>query len=279
MAQPDFKNFPKLRQKLWVLVFGTETRAGKVFDIVLLWAIVLSVLSVMLESVKELNDQFGNVFAILEWSFTILFSIEYLLRILITRKPRKYVFSFFGIVDLLALLPTYLTLIFAGGSYLMVIRTIRLLRIMRILKLSRYLREASVLGNALIASRHKIFVFIGSVFTLVMIVGTLMYIVESGENSTFTSIPRGIYWAIVTVTTVGYGDISPQTTLGQGLASLLMLMGYAIIAVPTGIVTSEIASAEFERRASESNEKKCDLCGNTVHDHDAEYCKKCGNQI
>jgi len=279
MSQPDFKENLTFKQRLYIIVFGTETRIGKIFDIVLLWAIVLSVLSVMLESVKSLNDRFGDIFTVLEWSFTILFTIEYSLRILISEKPKKYAFSFFGVVDLLALLPTYLTLIVAGGSYLMVIRTIRLLRIMRILKLSRYLREASVLGDALKASRHKIFVFIGSVFTLVMIMGTLMYIIESGENSTFTSIPRGIYWAIVTVTTVGYGDISPQTTMGQGFASVLMLMGYAIIAVPTGIVTSEIATAERDKKLSESNEKLCDLCGNDVHDHDAEYCKKCGNQI
>ncbi len=279
MSQPDMNKDSTLKQRLYIIVFGTETRTGKIFDIVLLWAIVLSVLSVMLESVNELNERYGTIFTILEWSFTILFSIEYSLRILISKKPGKYAFSFLGIIDLLALLPTYLTLITTGGSYLIVIRTIRLLRVVRILKLSRYLREASVLGNALKASRHKIFVFIGSVFTLVMIVGTLMYIVESGENSEFTSIPRGIYWAIVTVTTVGYGDISPQTNLGQALASALMLMGYAIIAVPTGIVTSEIATAERDKKLSESNEKSCDLCGNRVHDHDAEYCKKCGNQI
>lgn len=279
MSQPEEKRYPTLKQRLYVIVFGTETKAGKVFDIILLWAIVLSVLAVMLESVKELNDRFGYVFAIFEWSFTILFTVEYTLRILISNKPKKYAFSFLGIIDLIALLPTYLTLITTGGSYLVVIRTIRLLRVVRILKLSRYLREASVLGDALKASRHKILVFIGTVFTLVMIVGTLMYIIESGENSAFTSIPRGIYWAIVTVTTVGYGDISPQTTLGQGLASVLMLMGYAIIAVPTGIVTSEIATAERDRKNSEANDLSCDLCGNQAHDHDAEYCKKCGSKI
>lgn len=278
MSQPDYKSFPKLKTELYVIVFGTETRAGKIFDIILLWAIVLSVLSVMLESVQSLNDRFGQIFAVLEWSFTILFTIEYSLRILISKRPEKYAFSFLGIIDLLALLPTYLTLITAGGSYLIVIRAIRLLRIFRILKLSRYLREASVLGDALKASRHKIFVFLGAVSTLVMIMGTLMYIIESGESG-FTSIPRSIYWAIVTVTTVGYGDIAPQTAMGQGFASILMLMGYAIIAVPTGIVTSEIATAERDKKLAESNEKSCDLCGNTVHDHDAEYCKKCGNQI
>lgn len=278
MSQPDLEN-PSLKQRLYIIVFGTETRAGKIFDIVILWAIVLSVASVMLESVQELNARFGNIFTVLEWSFTILFTIEYSLRVLISKTPGKYVFSFLGVIDLLALLPTYLTLVTTGGSYLIVIRAIRLLRVIRILKLSRYLREASVLTDALRASRHKIFVFIGFVFTLVMIVGTLMYIIESGVNSGFTSIPRGIYWAIVTVTTVGYGDISPQTNVGQTLASVLMLMGYAIIAVPTGIVTSEIATAERDKKLEESNEKSCDLCGNRVHDHDAEYCKKCGNQI
>ena len=262
-----------------MIVFGTETKTGKIFDIILLWAIVLSVVSVMLESVGELNIRFGHILAVLEWSFTILFTIEYSLRMLISEKPKKYAFSFLGIIDLLALLPSYLTLITTGGSYLVVIRTIRLLRIIRILKLSRYLREASVLSDALKASRHKILIFIGTVFTLVMIVGTLMYLIEGDEGSGFTSIPRGIYWAIVTVTTVGYGDIAPQTMMGQGLASILMLMGYAIIAVPTGIVTSEIATAERERKTMESNDLGCDLCGNEVHDHDAEYCKKCGNQI
>ena len=278
MSQPEFKRFPKLKTKLYLIVFGTETKSGKIFDIILLWAIVLSVLSVMLESVNEINEQYGHIFAILEWSFTVLFTIEYTLRILVSPRPKKYAFSFLGIVDLLALLPTYLTLITAGGGYLVVIRTIRLLRIFRILKLSRYLREASVLGDALQASRHKILVFLGAVSTLVMIMGTLMYIIESGDSG-FTSIPRSIYWAIVTVTTVGYGDIAPQTALGQGFASVLMLMGYAIIAVPTGIVSQEIASAEFDRRASEASAKSCDLCGNMVNDHDAEYCKKCGNKI
>ena len=232
----------------------------------------------MLESVSELDAQYGAIFDVLEWFFTILFTVEYTLRILISEKPGKYAFSFLGIIDLLALLPTYLTLITAGGGYLVVVRTIRLLRIFRILKLSRYLREASVLGDALKASRHKILIFLGAVSTLVMIMGTLMYIIESGDGG-FTSIPRSIYWAIVTVTTVGYGDIAPQTAMGQGLASMLMLMGYAIIAVPTGIVTSEIASAEFDKRASEATDKSCGVCGNQVHDHDALYCKKCGNEI
>ncbi len=278
MPRFDYKRISDHKKRLYLIIFGTETKRGKFFDIVLLWMIVLSVLCVMLESVSELDAQYGAIFDVLEWFFTILFTVEYTLRILISEKPGKYAFSFLGIIDLLALLPTYLTLITAGGGYLVVVRTIRLLRIFRILKLSRYLREASVLGDALKASRHKILIFLGAVSTLVMIMGTLMYIIESGDGG-FTSIPRSIYWAIVTVTTVGYGDIAPQTAMGQGLASMLMLMGYAIIAVPTGIVTSEIASAEFDKRASEATDKSCGVCENQVHDHDALYCKKCGNEI
>ena len=278
MSQPDFKYFPKIRKQLFVIVFGTDTPAGKLFDIILLWAIVLSVLSVMVESVREIREAYNDWFTIAEWFFTILFTIEYALRLGISIKPKKYAFSFFGIIDLLALLPTYLTLITAGGSYLVVIRSIRLLRIFRILKLGRYLREASVLTNALAASRHKILVFLGAVTTLVMIMGTLMYLIEGGESG-FTSIPRSIYWAIVTVTTVGYGDIAPQTILGQAVASMLMLMGYAIIAVPTGIVTTEIAQAEKDKKEAERKDRVCESCGATGHDKDAIFCKNCGNEL
>lgn len=278
MSQPDFKYFPQLRKRLFVIVFGTETRSGKLFDIILLWAIVLSVLSVMLESVREIRQTYDHLFFISEWFFTILFTIEYLLRLFITEKPKKYAFSFFGIIDLLATLPTYLTLLVAGGSYLVVIRSIRLLRIFRILKLGRYLREASVLSNALAASRHKILVFLGAVTTLVMIMGTLMYMIEGGESG-FTSIPRSIYWAIVTVTTVGYGDIAPQTVIGQAVASVLMLMGYAIIAVPTGIVTSEITQAEKDMKRSETSKRLCAACGKKGHDKDAIYCDSCSAKL
>ncbi|WP_424961578.1 ion transporter [Ekhidna sp.] len=278
MSQPNFKHFPRIRNQLFEIVFGTETRAGKLFDIVLLWAIVLSVVSVMLESVKEIRESYDTVFVVLEWFFTVLFSVEYLLRLFITAKPKKYAFSFFGIVDLLATLPTYITLFMAGGSYLVVIRSLRLLRIFRILKLGRYLREASVLSNALAASRYKIFVFLGAVFTLAMIMGTLMYMIEGGESG-FTSIPRSIYWAIVTITTVGYGDIAPQTITGQAFASLLMLMGYAIIAVPTGIVTTEIAQAERNKKTEESNKRTCAACGKKGHDEDAIFCKNCSAKL
>lgn len=278
MSHPEFKFLNKLRKQLFIIVFGTDTRAGKLFDIVLLWAIVLSVLSVMLESVREIKVEYENVFFVLEWTFTVLFTIEYLLRLFITAEPKKYAFSFFGIIDLLATLPTYLTLFVAGGSYLVVIRSIRLLRIFRILKLGRYLREATVLSNALAASRHKILVFLGAVSTLVMIMGTVMYMIEGGESG-FTSIPRSIYWAIVTVTTVGYGDIAPQTVLGQAVASMLMLIGYAIIAVPTGIVTSELAQAEKNAKKLENSKRACVACGKKGHDEDAIYCKNCSAKL
>ena len=278
MSHPEFKLLPQLRKQLFVVVFGTDTKAGKLFDIILLWAIVLSVISVMLESVREIREAYDDVFFVLEWFFTVLFTIEYLLRLFITIKPKKYAFSFFGIIDLLATLPTYLTLFVAGGSYLVVIRSIRLLRIFRILKLGRYLREASVLTNALAASRHKILVFLGAVFTLAMIMGTLMYMIEGGESG-FTSIPRSIYWAIVTITTVGYGDIAPQTIFGQVIASMLMLMGYAIIAVPTGIVTSEMVQAENERKETDASKRKCNECGKSGHEPHAKYCNNCGAKI
>ncbi|XOV94032.1 MAG: ion transporter [Bacteroidota bacterium] len=276
MEGKDFKNFSKLRSRLYVVVFGTDTPAGKLFDIVLLWAIVGSILMVTLESVRELNQRFGEIFAVLEWVFTILFSIEYTLRIFILKKPLKYVFSFLGIIDFLALVPTYLSLFVTGGAYLVVIRAIRLLRIFRILKLSRYLSEAQLLGNALIASKYKLMVFIGTVMSVTLIMGTLMYVIEGAENG-FTSIPRSLYWCIVTITTVGYGDIAPQTVIGQTLASILMLMGYAIIAVPTGIVTGELMKENSKQALADM--RNCENCGTVIEDPDAKFCKECGNQL
>tara|TARA_Y100001972_G_scaffold127583_1_gene184880 strand:+ start:3882 stop:4715 length:834 start_codon:yes stop_codon:yes gene_type:complete len=276
MEGKDFKRFPGLRSKLYTIVFGTETPAGKLFDVVLLWAIVGSILVVTFESVKELNDRFEIAFAVFEWVFTILFSIEYLLRIFILKKPLKYVFSFLGIIDFLALVPTYLSLFVTGGAYLVVIRAIRLLRIFRILKLSRYLSEAQMLGNALVASKYKLFVFIGTVLSVVLIVGTLMYVIEGAENG-FTSIPRSIYWCIVTITTVGYGDIAPHTILGQILASVLMLMGYAIIAVPTGIVTGELVR-ENTRKAT-IKLRSCHSCNTEIDDPKAKFCHECGSKL
>lgn len=260
-----------LKKKLYIIIFEADTPSGKAFDVILLWAILISIIAVMLESVPSLQAEYHSLFVITEWVLTIAFSIEYIIRIIAVEKSRKYVFSFYGIIDLLALLPTYLSLIFAGTHYLLIIRALRLLRVFRILKLGRFVGESEHLGRALKASRHKIVVFIGAVITIVMIMGTMMYMVEGGENG-FTSIPRSVYWAIVTLTTVGYGDIAPQTVLGQTLASALMILGYAIIAVPTGIVTAELTKTSRDI-------KKCPECNENGHEHDAVHCKYCGKAL
>jgi len=278
MNEPEYRYLPSLRKKLFIIVFGTNTPTGKLFDVILLWAILLSVIAVMLESVSELKSDYADFFFIVEWSFTILFSIEYLLRLFISPNAKRYAFSFLGIIDLLATIPSYLALFLTGGTYLVVIRSIRLLRVFRILKLGRYVQEASVIVSALSASRHKILVFLGAVATLAMITGTLMYMIEGAESG-FTSIPRSIYWAIVTITTVGYGDIAPQTIAGQFTASILMLLGYAIIAVPTGIVTSELVKNEETKQRRKVVNIKCSNCSTTGHEEDAEYCRKCGAKL
>ena len=273
-------NLKYIREQLFVVVFGTDTRAGRLFDLILLWIILGSILVVMLESVKEIHDLLDRELELIEWVFTIFFTLEYLLRLYISPDPKKYVTSFFGIVDLLATLPSYLALIFTGGTYLVVIRAIRLLRVFRILKLTRQIGEAQTLLKALQSSRHKIFVFLGAVVTLVVIMGTLMYMIEGGENG-FTSIPRSIYWAIVTITTVGYGDIAPHTVLGQAFAAILMLLGYAIIAVPTGIVTAEIAVEETIQKERKNNDryKTCSNCDTNDHELKAQFCKYCGEKF
>ena len=262
-----------LRNKLYEIIFEADTPAGKWFDIVLLWAILLSVLVVFLESISELRISYGDIFYYLEWFFTILFSIEYALRIISTKKPLGYIFSFYGVIDVLAILPTYLSLVIAGSQYFLVIRILRLLRVFRILKLTHMIRQAAILRKALIASRGKIAVFLFAVLTLIVIIGAVMYVIEGPENG-FTSIPFSMYWAIVTMTTVGYGDISPQTTIGQIFASFVMIMGYAIIAVPTGIVSVEIADV-----TKKSSAQVCKNCFKEGHDPDAKYCKYCGSMI
>ncbi|MCD6526915.1 MAG: ion transporter [Desulfuromonas sp.] len=258
------------RNQLHEIIFEAETPAGKAFDILLIISIIASVIVVMLDSVSRWQLQFGQWFLIVEWGFTLLFSIEYLLRLLCIGRPLKYAGSFFGIVDLLAIAPSYLSLFLPGSKYLLVIRVLRILRVFRVLKLVQYLNEANLLLNALRASGRKIAVFMFAVATLVIICGSLMYVVE-GEANGFTSIPRSIYWAIVTLTTVGYGDISPQTDLGQILASMIMVMGYGIIAVPTGIVTVGLSRAT-ERSVSTVS---CPSCGADGHDPDAQFCKYC----
>lgn len=261
------------RGKLYQVIFEADTPSGKGFDIVLLYAILASTLTVVLESVPELRAQYGPLFYVLEWVFTILFTGEYVLRIACLRNPTGYIFSFFGIVDFLAVLPTYISLLVPGAQPFLILRLLRLLRVFRILKLGAYLSAAELLRNAIYASRRKIFVFLFAVLIGVLIVGTLAYAIE-GEERGFTSIPTSVYWAIVTITTVGYGDLAPQTTLGKFLASVAMLMGYAVIAVPTGIVTTEMA-----RGSKKETSRGCPACGRDGHDPDAEYCKYCGGEL
>ena len=263
-----------LSQRIYQIIFETDTPAGRLFDLVVLYAILASVLAVMLESVKSIEDSYGEYLTVIEWVFTILFTIEYVARIYVSDKPLKYVFSFLGLIDLFSIIPTYLTLFVSGTQFLVVIRTVRLLRVFRILKLTRYLSEAKVLGDALRASRYKILVFMLSVFSFQIIAGTMMYLIEGSENG-FTSIPRSIYWAIVTLTTVGYGDIAPTTIVGQAFASLLMIVGYSILAVPTGIVTSEITKEHLKGKRY----KVCENCELDEHEKDAVHCKKCGEKL
>ena len=261
------------RKRLYVIIFGTDTPAGRGFDVALLIAILISVLAVMLESVPSISTNYGQFFKYAEWFFTIIFSLEYITRIYVTNSRTKYILSFYGLIDLLSVLPTYLSLVFAGTQYLLIIRALRLLRVFRILKLGRFVGEGEQLGRAIKASRHKITVFMGTVLMLVIILGTIMYLIEGRDNG-FTSIPLSIYWAIVTLTTVGYGDIAPQTILGQTIASFVMILGYAIIAVPTGIVT-----VELQKDKKKQNEKKCKNCSASGHDSDALFCKFCGNKL
>lgn len=264
----------QFKENLYEIIFEADTRAGKIFDITLLIVILLSVVLVMLESVPRINQSHGQQLLILEWIITLIFTIEYFVRIIIVRKPWKYIFSFYGIIDFLAILPTYLSLVLIGSQSLVVIRVLRLLRIFRILKLTRYTHAGRTLARAIWASREKISVFIFFVIIMVVIIGTIMYLIE-GENGGFTSIPISIYWSIVTLTTVGYGDISPVTALGQFLASFVMIMGYAIIAVPTGIVTAELVNPTPVK----SEKQICPDCHHDKHDNDAEYCKKCGTKL
>ncbi|MFV8783695.1 ion transporter [Microbulbifer sp. SA54] len=262
------------RKRLNEIIFGTDTPAGRNFDVFLIWTILLSVVLVMLASIENLSVRYGEAFFALEWFFTFLFTVEYLTRIYCARERRSYIFSFYGIVDLLAILPSYLALIFTGASYLMVIRLLRVLRIFRVLKLVRYLSDANLLMRSLWQARRKILVFYSSVLVVCIIFGSIMFLVE-GPKHGFTSIPKSIYWTIVTITTVGFGDITPHTPLGQTIASMTMLIGYSIIAVPTGIVTAELAH-ELGR---EKTLARCHNCGRAGHDADSEYCKYCGYKL
>ncbi len=264
----------RLRQRLRVIIFGTHTWGGRAFDLGLLVLILISVALVLLESVREIREVYGTWLRRAEWTITVVFTIEYVVRIWISDNWRRYVTGFYGVVDLVAILPTWLSLIFPGSQVLAVVRALRLTRVFRILNLFQYVDEARLLLVALMASRHRLLVFMLAVLAMVTVFGTLVYLVESPEAG-FTSLPRSIYWAIVTLTTVGYGDIAPQTALGQAMASVIMILGYAIIAIPTGIVSVEIA------RGGQRKEKGivCRRCAETEHQAEARFCQRCGANL
>jgi voltage-gated potassium channel len=261
------------RRCLHEVIFEAETPAGRIFDVSLIVVILLSVTTIMLESIQDFRASYGPQLYAIEWVFTGVFTLEYLLRLMAVKRPMRYALSFYGLVDLLAILPTYLSLLIPGTQTLLIVRILRLLRIFRILKLSEYIAESRVITTALKASRRKIFVFLMAVLTIVVVVGSIMYVVEGEENG-FTDIPTSIYWAVVTLTTVGYGDLSPKTGLGKFLASLVMIMGYGIIAVPTGIVTAELA-----RAGKPASTEVCPECHSEPHDIDAIHCKYCGARL
>ncbi len=263
------------RIKLHDIIYEADTPLGKLFDIVLLILILLSVIFVMLESVSSFDVKYHEYLYIGEWVITIFFSFEYIARIITVKKPFKYIFSFYGIIDLVSTIPLYLSFILAGSSYLLTVRALRLLRVFRILKITRYIGESNKLKRALLHSRAKILIFLFAVLIISIIAGTLMYLVE-GEKNGYVSIPQSVYWCIVTLTTVGYGDISPATPLGQLLASIIMIMGYGIIAVPTGIVTAEYTRAY---RHIDTNTQNCPNCNESHHADDAKFCHSCGKNL
>ncbi|MBU3057640.1 ion transporter [Pseudomonas indica] len=263
-----------LRERLYVIIFQTDTPAGRRFDTWLLGIIFASLVVVMFDSVERHHRNYGDLFMALEWCFTALFAVEYALRVYASPRPWRYIFSFYGLIDLLAVLPAFIALLFPEAQYLMIVRVIRMLRIFRVLKLTPYLSQANFLITALRGSRQKITVFLLSVTTLVIVFGTVMYVVEGPANG-FTSIPKSIYWAVVTLTTVGFGDITPQTAFGQAMATLVMITGYSIIAVPTGIFTAELANA----MRSESLHHPCPRCHKAHHELHAAFCNRCGNPL
>lgn len=267
------KNNTSIKHRIHEIIYEADTNAGKLFDVILLIAILASILFVMLESVQSINDEYGELLNIGEWIITGLFSIEYILRIISIKKPWKYIFSFYGVIDFLSTIPKYLSLILVGSHNLAALRALRLLRVFRILKVTRYIGESNRLLIALKSSRAKIAVFLFFVLILCIILGTIMYMIEGAENG-FTSIPRSVYWAIVTLTTVGYGDIAPGTPLGQLIASAIMILGYAIIAIPTGIVGSEMMKNNIH-----TNTQACPNCLRDKHRDDADFCYHCGDKL
>lgn len=279
-----YSQYCSFKKQAYIIINGTYTWAGKLFDLLLLFFIIISSLLVMLESVQIIDARFHTPLIVLEWLITIFFTIEYILRIVSHQHPWRYIFSFYGVIDLLALLPMYLSFVIPGSKVLATVRIVRLLRIFRILALAHFTEEANALKKALKASRTKIFIFIYFVLVICVLLGTLMYLIE-GRTHGFTSIPRSIYWCIVTLTTVGYGDIAPATPLGQVIASVIMIMGYGIIAVPTGIVSTEYSRIQEEKQEKKNQQalktllRMCASCGETRFPQDAVYCHKCGHLL
>lgn len=274
MTQAPAAPESELQKKLRIIIFGTDTPAGRWFDLGLILCIIASVTLVLLDTVSSINERWGDVIHALEWVFTVIFTLEYLLRIYCSAHRWQYARSFYGIVDLLSVLPSYLALFFPGANFTLIIRVLRLFRIFRVLKLLRYLSEGNLLLKAMMQSGRKVFLFFFSVSLIIMVLSAIMYMVEGPENG-FSSIPKSIYWTIVTITTVGYGDITPKTELGQAIAALTMLIGYSIIAIPTGILTAEISQEMGRNR----DLRRCSNCLKTGHDHDAEYCSRCGSEL
>ena len=270
---PAPANPRSLRERLYVIVFEATTPGGRAFDVVLIALILLSVLVVALDSVASIAARYGPMLVVAEWVFTAVFTVEYLLRAAVSPRPLAYMRSFYGLIDLLAILPSYASLVFAGGRYLLAVRILRVLRIFRILKLTEYIGESQVITRALHAARHKITVFVVAVLTIVTVIGALMYLIEGPEHG-FTSIPVGVYWAVVTLSTVGFGDVTPQTTAGRALSVVVMILGYGIIAVPTGIVTVELSNAGRRTRTV-----TCPACGADGHGVDAAFCRVCGTRL
>lgn len=272
--RPDDK--PSFKETIYDVIFGFESKPGRYFDVVLIGMILVSVAAVLLDSVASWHLRYGELFYRMEWFFTLAFTVEYVLRIYSSPNRLRYILSFYGIVDFLSIVPTYVAFLYPSAAYLIIIRIMRVLRIFRILKLLRYLSEANLLFNALYNARRKIFVFLFSLATLIIIFGALMFLIEGPKNG-FDSIPKSIYWAVVTVTTVGYGDISPKTPLGQAVAALAMICGYAVIAVPTGIIGAELMREATRDRWTHLRE--CPNCHKSGHDEDAIYCKRCGAEL
>ena len=276
----DFWGSPgPARDATYRVIFEAETRRGRLFDLALILAILSSVTVVMLDSVPEIAEEYHGLLRISEWIFTILFTIEYVARLWCVASRKKYALSFFGLIDLFAVIPTYLSVLIPGGEVLAVVRILRVLRVFRILKLVQYIGEAEVLVATLKASRFKIVVFLITVMSIVVVIGSIIYLIEGPENG-FTSIPRGLYWSVVTLTTVGYGDVTPQTPIGQALAAMLMVLGYALIAVPTGLFSAEfVQQNESHKQASNTPVRSCSGCGNLEKEHQAGYCRYCGQKL